>query len=125
MTGSFICIFFANFETQSTFTRIDFKNEYQMENKLTILNIIGWIFGLAFFAIGVVNTFWGNDPGFGIFVVLLSFAFLPPVNTLVRQKTGFAIPRVAKIGLGLFILWASLGVGELFDKIDLMLADLS
>jgi len=40
--------------------------------------------------------------------------------------TGFSIPRIGivKILLGILILWASLGVGELFDKIDLMMMDL-
>jgi hypothetical protein len=38
---------------------------------------------------------------------------------------GFSIPRMGmiKILLGPFILWAALGVGELFDKIDLMMMD--
>ena len=87
-----------------------------------VSNTIGWLFGLLALAIGVINTFWGNDPGFGIFIILLAFAFFPPVNALIKEKTGLAIPRVAKWLLGFFILWASLGVGELFDKIDLMLA---
>ena len=86
-----------------------------------ISNLMGWLFGLIVLAIGVVNTFWGNDPGFGIFIFLLAFVFFPPVTVFVKDKTGFLIPRVAKWILGLFILWASLGVGELFDKIDLML----
>lgn len=85
-------------------------------------NAAGWLFGLVALAIGAVNTFWGNDPGFGIFIILLSLVFLPPVNTLIKIKTGFSIPVVAKWLLAFFILWASLGVGELFDKIDLMMA---
>lgn len=84
--------------------------------------MVGWLFGLMALAIGVVNTFWGNDPGFGIFIILLAFAFFPPVNAFIKQQTGFAIPRVAKWLLGLFILWASVGVGELSDKIHLMMA---
>ncbi len=31
---------------------------------------------------------------------------------------------IVKILLGIFILWASFGVGELFDKIELMKMDL-
>ncbi|UOQ51172.1 hypothetical protein [Hymenobacter cellulosivorans] len=85
-------------------------------------NAAGWLFGLVAVAIGAVNTFWGNDPGFGLFIMLLSLAFFPPVNTLIKIKTGFSIPVVAKWLLAFFILWASLGVGELFDKIDLMMA---
>ncbi|HEX6333992.1 MAG TPA: hypothetical protein VFZ78_07180 [Flavisolibacter sp.] len=90
-----------------------------------IFHAIGWLFGAVVLAIGVVNMFWGNDPGFGIFVALLSFVYFPPANKLVRNMFGFTLPMVVKILLGVFILWAALGVGELFDKIDLMVQDLS
>jgi hypothetical protein len=97
-----------------------------MNNNSIVLNIISWIFGIVFFAIGVVNTFWGNDPGFGIFIILLSLVYFLPVNDILKKMTGFSVPRmgIVKILLGIFILWASLGVGELFDKIDLMMMDL-
>ena len=92
----------------------------------TALTIISWIFGLAFFAIGFVNTFWGNDPGFGIFILLLSLVYFIPVNDLLRKMAGFTIPkmRIIKILLGLFIIWAAMGVGELLDKIELMMNDI-
>ncbi|TGE24800.1 hypothetical protein E5K00_06240 [Hymenobacter aquaticus] len=89
-----------------------------------ILNAAGWLFGVVAMAIGIINMFWGNDPGFGVFIFLLAFLFLPPVNAFLKKTTGFAIPQIAKWLLGFFILWASLGVGELFDKIHLMLASL-
>ncbi|NUO02226.1 MAG: hypothetical protein HUU01_16605 [Saprospiraceae bacterium] len=95
-----------------------------MLNKSVIGAIAGWVFGIAFMAIGLINTFWGNDSLFGVFIVLLSFVFLPPVHAIVKNKIGFSIPVIAKIALGIFIVWASLGVGELFDKIDLMVKDL-
>lgn len=92
------------------------------------LSFISWIFGMIFLAIGIVNTFWGNDPGFGIFIILLSLIYFLPVNDRLRKMTGFTVPgmgmRIIKVLLGLFILWASLGVGELFDKIDLMMMGL-
>lgn len=83
--------------------------------------VISGLFGLLAMAIGVVNTFWGNDTGFGIFIILLSLLFFPPVNALIQLKTGRSVPAVAKVLLGLFILWAALGVGELFAKLDLMM----
>jgi hypothetical protein len=90
--------------------------------------MIGWIFGIAVFAAGVVNTFWGNDPEFGVFLLLLSFVYFPPTTTILndiaKQWVGFRVPTIAKIALGIFIIWATLGVGELFDKIDLMMMDL-
>ena len=97
-----------------------------MDNKSLVLNIISWIIGIVFFAIGVVNTFWGNDPEFGVFILLLSLVYFLPVNDILKKMTGFSIPRmgIVKILLGIFILWAALGVGELFDKIDLMMMDL-
>jgi hypothetical protein len=108
------------------------KNEHQGEitknDGSTALSIISWVFGTVFFAIGVVNTFWGNDPGFGIFILLLSLLYFLPVNVLLQKLTGFTIPgtgiRIIKILLGIFILWAAMGVGELFDKIELMMMDL-
>lgn len=97
-----------------------------MDNKSNVLNVMSWIFGIVVFAIGVVNTFWGNDSGFGVFIVLLSFVYFLPGNDILKKTTGFSISKmgILKILLGVFILWASLGVGELFDKIDLMMMDI-
>ena len=97
-----------------------------MNDGSTALTIISWLFGTVAFAIGVVNTFWGNDPGFGIFILLLSFVYFLPVNAILQKIIGFSIPkmRLLKILLGIFIIWAAMGVGELFDKIELMLNDL-
>ncbi|HEV7350456.1 hypothetical protein [Telluribacter sp.] len=90
----------------------------------SVLNLLGWLFGLAVLAIGLVNTFWGNDPGFGIFLLLLAFVYFPPANAILKEMTGFSIPGILKVLLGIFIIWASLGVGELFEKIDLMMINL-
>ena len=90
-------------------------------------NVIGWIFGIAVFAAGVVNTFWGNDPEFGVFILLLSFVYFPPTGDILsgtyKQVVGFPNPKIGKLVLGVFIVWATLGVGELFEKIDLMMQD--
>lgn len=91
-----------------------------MKNK----SIIGWLFGVVFLAIGMINMFWGNDPFFGVFIFLLAFVYFPPVNVLVKKMTGFSIHPIIKILLGVFIFWAALGVGELFDKLELMMKDL-
>ena len=56
-----------------------------MDNKSLIYTIAGWAFGILVFAIGIVNTFWGNDPLFGIFLLLLSFVYYPPVNSLIKK----------------------------------------
>ncbi|WP_254087341.1 hypothetical protein [Dawidia cretensis] len=87
---------------------------------------VGWKFFNAFFGvivigIGLVNVFWGNDPGFGVFLLVLSCAYFPPLQALFKDKTGRSIPGLVKFLLGIFILWAALGVGELFPKVNLML----
>lgn len=104
----------------------ELQGEIAVNDGSTALTIISWLFGAVAFAIGVVNTFWGNDPGFGIFILLLSFVYFLPVNAIFKRITGFTIPKpgILKILLGLFIMWAALGVGELFDKIELMMNDL-
>jgi hypothetical protein len=70
-----------------------------MNNNSLVLNTIGSLFGVVFFAIGVINMFWGNDPFFGVFIVLLSFVYFPPVNSLVKKITGFSIHPIVKIVL--------------------------
>ena len=94
-----------------------------MDRKSNVKDIISWLFGIVVVAIGLVNLFLGNDPGFGVFLLLLSLVYFLPVNAILRKLTGFTIPKlgIVKIVLGIFILWASLGVGELFDKIELMM----
>lgn len=94
-----------------------------MNSTLNLEGIISWFFGFVVVAIGIVNTFWGNDPGFGVFLLALSAVYFPPINELVKEKTGFSISGKLKIVLGVFILWAALGVGELFAKIYLMMLD--
>jgi hypothetical protein len=96
-----------------------------MKKNWIVWDVIGWLFGLVVFAIGIINIFWGNDFGFGMFLLLLSFLYFPPVNVLLKKRFGFSVHYLVKIFLGIFILWAALGVGELLDKIDIMLMDFS
>jgi hypothetical protein len=102
---------------------MDNKSEIAVNNRSILGEIISWFFGIAFLAIGLINTFWGNDPGYGIFIILLSFVFFPPVTDLFKKISGLSIPLLVKILLGVFIVWSALGVAELFDKIDLMMKD--
>ena len=98
------------------------KLEVKMNNTLSVENIISWLFGVAVLGAGIINMFWGNDSLFGVFIALLSFVYFLPVNVILKKITGFTIPKMAivKIVLGLLIIWVALGVGELFNKIELM-----
>jgi hypothetical protein len=100
------------------------KSEITVRKKSILGDTTSWLFSIIVLAIGILNTFWGNDPGYGVFIFLLSFIFLPPANALLEKISGISISLLLKILLGVFILWSALGVAELFDKIDLMIKDL-
>lgn len=105
------------------------KSEHHTQEGMKIkkdsvaLKVISGLYGLVALSIGLINLFWGNDGGFGIFIILLSFIYFIPVNTLSNKLLDFSIPRfgLIKILLALFILWAALGVGDLSNKIGMML----
>ncbi len=83
--------------------------------------ILGWLLGIVFSLIALINIFWGNDSMFGVFLLLLALTYMPTINELIALKTGIRLPLWTKIAIVVFIIWSSLGVGELFDKIDMML----
>ncbi len=99
------------------------KTEISLDNRSIFGHAVSWLFAVLVMAIGLINIFWGNDAGYGIFISLLSFAYVPPATALLKKITALSIPLFLKILLGIFILWTALGVAELFDKIDLMLMD--
>lgn len=90
-----------------------------MNSILILSKIANWLFGIAVVAVGLINTFWGNDPFFGIFLLLLSLVYLPPVTVLLKEKTGIAINWAVKIALALFIFWSVIGVGDYLKKLTL------
>jgi hypothetical protein len=62
----------------------------------------------------------GKRPLFGVIIFAASSVYyLPAIDALVRLVSAKAV-TIVKVVLGVLILWASLGVGELFDKIALM-----
>jgi hypothetical protein len=93
------------------------EREIVMNNKSIVLNMISWIFGIAVFAIGVLNVFLVH-PVPGIVYLLLSFVYFPPATAVLRKKFGFSIPLVVKIILGIIIIMFTLGVSDLGDMID-------
>lgn len=92
-----------------------------MKTESPFITAVAWLAGFLFSFIGFINIFWGNDPEFGVFIVLLSLLFFPPLSRLLKKLTNFTLPIWLKIVVGVFILWASLGVGELFEKLGMML----
>lgn len=89
--------------------------------KTTVLNSISTLLGIVFSGIALINLFFGNDPFYGLFVLLLSLLNYPFFSAQLKAKTKHTIPFWVKGLLALFILWTSLGVGELPAKIKMML----
>ena len=77
-------------------------------------------FGVLFSAIGFINTFWGNDPYYGVAVLTASFLFYLPLIDVVRLRVSAQRGTALLVLLGAFILWSSIGVGELLDKTAMM-----
>jgi|1048.fasta_scaffold03858_6 hypothetical protein len=82
------------------------------------------LLGLLFVFIGIVNTFWGNDFYFGLFIIALSLNFFLPFRNLLKRKTGVWIAVWLRLLIGMFIIWSSVGVGELFEKLEMMVESL-
>ena len=95
-----------------------------MKHSLSASQTASCAFGILILVIGIINSFWGNDPIFGVGLMALSTLYIPYIQVFVEKKARLQIPSIAKIILGLVIIWAALGVGELFAKIKLMQLDL-
>jgi len=84
----------------------------------TLQKRTGWLFGIVFIAIGVLNLFLVH-PVPGVFYLLISFVYFPFVNVFFKKKLGFTIPFTLQIILGLVILWGTLAVGDLAEILGL------
>ncbi len=85
------------------------------------VQVIRYLLAILFSLIGLINSLWGNDPFYGVFVILLSLPFYPVFS----ERFVKPIRTWHLIILGGFILWTALGVAELFDKIALMIRSFS
>jgi len=85
--------------------------------------MVVFVFGVLFSAIGFVNTFWGNDPYYGLAVLTASFLFYLPLIDVLRTRASAQQGTALLVLLGAFILWSSIGVGELWDKTAMMVEE--
>jgi hypothetical protein len=98
-------------------TAAEIIKENIMQEKIIILSVFGWIFGIIVLAIGVLNLFLVH-PVPGVVYLLLALVYLPAANAVLKKKFGFSIPLLIKIILGIFIIMFTLGVSDLGDMID-------
>ena len=61
-----------------------------------MIKTLNRIFGTLTLLIALVNIFRGNDPGFGIFILLLALLYIPPTEKLYK-KYGLTDDEIAFI----------------------------
>lgn len=86
-----------------------------MNSESNIWYTISWLFGMAIFTNGVLNVLRGNDPGLGVSFIILSFIYIPSVNSWLKKEFGFSIQSILQIVLGILITWKSLAVGAISE----------
>jgi hypothetical protein len=88
-----------------------------MKGNYNISTIISLTFGIVVFIIGILNIFLVH-PVPGVVYLLLSCVYFPLSNTIFRKYSGFTIPPLLKIILGIIIIMFTLGVSDLGDMLD-------
>ena len=73
-----------------------------------------WFFTIVFLLFGVLNAIQVHIIP-GLFYIVLALLYLPYIGIALRGKIGLSIPFIAKVIFGLWILWASLAVGDLAE----------
>lgn len=92
-----------------------------MRFKNQLLSVFKSLLAICFILIGLINLFWGNDQFYGVFIILLALTFFSSFQKEIQKRTNISIPGWLLLLIAFFIIWSSLGVGELFDKIDRMI----
>ncbi|MCX2741052.1 hypothetical protein [Pontibacter anaerobius] len=88
-----------------------------MKSQFLPSQIVSWIFGTAVFAIGILNLFLVHAVPGTVFL-MLSLLYAPQTNVFLLNRFGFTVPPVAKVMLGIAVIWFTLGVSDLGDMID-------
>ena len=92
-----------------------------MKKEISILTVLEALLSIAFALVGLINLIWGNDQFFGLFIIVIALVFITPFRRWIKKITGIWIAIWLRILIALFIVWSSMGVGELPEKIDLMI----
>jgi hypothetical protein len=84
----------------------------------SVLKLFNWGFWFLVFALAILNGFYVH-PGVGIGLLALSLIYVPPINDRVKESTGIVVPPIAKILLGMAIIWAAMIVTEVLDRVGI------
>lgn len=81
----------------------------------SVLKLFNWGFWFLVFVLAILNGVYVH-PGVGIGLLALSLIYLPPLNDRLKESTGLVVPPIAKILLGMVILWVGMFATEVLDR---------
>jgi hypothetical protein len=79
--------------------------------------LIGWVAGILVLTVAILN-FILVHPVPGAAYLVLSLVYFPPANAHLKRLTGFTIPTLVKLLLGIVLFFFTFGVSDLGDMID-------
>lgn len=82
----------------------------------SVLKLFNWGFWFLVFVLAVLNGVFVH-PGVGIGLLVLSLIYVPPINDRLKESTGIVVPPIAKILLGMAIIWVAMVLTEVLDRV--------
>ena len=80
-------------------------------------NIFSWFLMLLFVLLGVLNLIYIH-PIPGLFYLVLSLFYCPPLVYWLAHRVSFVVPYYFKVIVAFLILWATLAVGDLVEYFE-------
>ena len=91
--------------------------EKEQKNLSKVWNNVFWILWCIFLGLSILNFIYVHAVP-GIFYLVLSFVFLPPLGSFLKKKLGFSIHPLVWLIIALVVLWATLAVGDLMEMFE-------
>lgn len=81
----------------------------------SVLKLFNWGFWFLVFVLAVLNGVYVH-PMVGIGLLALSLIYVPPINVRLKESTGLVVSPIAKILLGMAIIWVAMVFTEVLDR---------
>lgn len=85
-----------------------------MESPSTRIQFTNWICIGVFILLGILNMIYIHVVP-GLIYIGLAILYLPATNQFIKRRFGGSIPFSLKMIIFLLVIWATLGVGNLFE----------
>ena len=81
----------------------------------SVLKLFNWGFWGLVIVLAILNGVFVSA-GIGLGLLVLSLIYVPPINDRMQESLGFTVPPIAKIILGMVIIWVSMVATEVLDR---------